>query len=43
MFVHKDAADTYGGTKLVALKNFPLAHGDDAVISSAIRYTAMDV
>ncbi|KAG1699182.1 hypothetical protein DVH05_014099 [Phytophthora capsici] len=25
MFVHKDAEDTYGWTKLVALKNFPFA------------------
>ncbi|KAE9045282.1 hypothetical protein PR003_g15097 [Phytophthora rubi] len=42
IFVHKDAADTFGWTMLVALKNFPLAHVDDAVIRSAICYNAMD-
>ncbi|KAG3110001.1 hypothetical protein PI124_g10853 [Phytophthora idaei] len=42
MFVHKDAADTYGWTKLVALKNFPFAHVDAPIILSAIRYKAMD-
>ncbi|KAG3089225.1 hypothetical protein PI124_g17724 [Phytophthora idaei] len=42
MFVHKDAADTYGWTKLVALKNFPFIHVDDPIIRSAIRYKAMD-
>ncbi|GMF39450.1 unnamed protein product [Phytophthora fragariaefolia] len=42
MFVHKNVADTYGWTKLVALKNFRLAHIDDAFIPFAIRYKAMD-
>ncbi|KAG3202612.1 hypothetical protein PC129_g23190 [Phytophthora cactorum] len=42
MFVHKDAADTYGWTKLDALKNFPFIHVDDPIIRSAIRYKAMD-
>ncbi|KAG3093673.1 hypothetical protein PI124_g16508 [Phytophthora idaei] len=42
MFVHKDAADTYGWTKLVALKNFPFTHVDDPIIRSAIRYKTMD-
>ncbi|KAF1777569.1 hypothetical protein GQ600_19206 [Phytophthora cactorum] len=42
MFVHKDAADTYGWTKLVALKNFPFTHVDDPISRSAIRYKAMD-
>ncbi|KAG3050083.1 hypothetical protein PC121_g18589 [Phytophthora cactorum] len=42
MFVHKDAADTYGWTKLVALKTFPFTHVDDPIIRYAIRYKAMD-
>ncbi|KAE9031385.1 hypothetical protein PF011_g174 [Phytophthora fragariae] len=42
MFVHKDAADTYGWTELVALKNFPFAHIDDPAIHAAVRYKEMD-
>ncbi|KAG3109732.1 hypothetical protein PI125_g10668 [Phytophthora idaei] len=42
MFVHKDAADTYGWTKLIALKNLPFTHVDDPISRSAIRYKAMD-
>ncbi|KAG4046964.1 hypothetical protein PC123_g17666 [Phytophthora cactorum] len=42
MFVHKDAPDTYGWTKLVALKNLPFTIVDDPIIRSAIRYKVMD-
>ncbi|ETI51039.1 hypothetical protein F442_05587 [Phytophthora nicotianae P10297] len=42
MFFHKDAADTYGWARLVALKNFPFAHIDDPVIRTVVRYKAMD-
>ncbi|KAI9985690.1 hypothetical protein PInf_025582 [Phytophthora infestans] len=40
--VHKNAADTYGWAKLVALKNFAFVHIDDPVIRAAVRYKAMD-
>ncbi|KAE9317815.1 hypothetical protein PR003_g18384 [Phytophthora rubi] len=42
MFAHKDAANTFGWTKLVALKNFPFAHVDDPVIRDTIRVKPMD-
>ncbi|KAG2888872.1 hypothetical protein PC129_g17627 [Phytophthora cactorum] len=42
MFVHKDAPDTYGWTKHVALKNLPFTIVDDPIIRSAIRYKVMD-
>ncbi|KAE9020582.1 hypothetical protein PR001_g13566 [Phytophthora rubi] len=42
MFALKDAANTCGWTKLVALKNFPFAHVDDPVIRDAIRFKPMD-
>ncbi|KAE9033673.1 hypothetical protein PR003_g9020 [Phytophthora rubi] len=42
MFVHKDATDTYGWMKLVALKNFPFAHVDAPAIRAAVRYKAKD-
>ncbi|KAE9014288.1 hypothetical protein PR003_g5945 [Phytophthora rubi] len=40
--VYKDAADTYGWTELVALKNFPFGHIDDPAIHAAVRYKEMD-
>ncbi|KAE8889413.1 hypothetical protein PF005_g6955 [Phytophthora fragariae] len=42
MFVHKDAAYTYGWTKLIVVKNFPFAHVNDPVIRAAIRFKPMD-
>ncbi|KAF4147528.1 hypothetical protein GN958_ATG03298 [Phytophthora infestans] len=42
MFVQKDAADTYGWAKLVALNNTLFARIDDPVIHAAVRYKAMD-
>ncbi|OWZ23822.1 hypothetical protein PHMEG_0001232 [Phytophthora megakarya] len=41
MFVHKDAADTYGWVTLVALKNFPFSHVEDPIIRSAVCYKSM--
>ncbi|ETI54195.1 hypothetical protein L917_02729 [Phytophthora nicotianae] len=41
MLVHKDAADTYGWVKLIALKNFPFSHVEDPIIRSSVRYKSM--